>query len=94
MHFAKSLEASWGGLFQTCMFRSSTLEATKDKFSKLNVIEIANFLKELDEFVEKFDTEGPGTVGEDMERGLLLMEVRSFYRMHDKIFFIANKTNS
>lgn len=76
------------------MFRSSTLEATKDKFSKLNVIEISNFLKELDEFVEKFDTEGPGTVGEDMERGLLLMEVSSFYRMNDKIFFIANKINS
>lgn len=79
MHFAKSLEASWGGLFQTCMFRANTLEATKDKFSKLNVVEIANFLKDLDEFVEKFDNEGPGTVGEDMERGLLLMEVNKIH---------------
>lgn len=87
MYFARSLEGSWGGLFQTCMFRSNTLEATKDKFSKLSVIEIANFLKELDDFVEKFDTEGPGTVGEDMETGLLLMEVNEFY----KILFIACK---
>lgn len=40
------------------------------------MIEIANFLKELDDFVEKFDREGPATVGEDLDAGLLLMEVR------------------
>ncbi|XP_049877279.1 dynein axonemal heavy chain 10 [Pectinophora gossypiella] len=79
MEFAKSLEASWSGLFQTCMFRAKTLEATKDKFSKLNVIEISNFLRELDEFIEKFDLEGPATVGDDMDRGLLLMEEYTKY---------------
>lgn len=74
--FAKNLESSWGSLYQTTLFRGATLEKTKEKFSKLNVIEIANFLKELDDFVEKFDLEGPGTVGDDMDRGLVLMEVR------------------
>ncbi|XP_063540762.1 dynein axonemal heavy chain 10 [Cydia strobilella] len=74
LQFAKSLQASWGTLYQTSLFRGNTLEQTKEKFSKLNVIEIANFLKELDDFVEKFDAEGPATVGEDMDRGLLLME--------------------
>lgn len=75
LQFAKSLEASWGSLYQTSLFRGNTLEQTKEKFSKLNVVEISNFLKELDDFVEKFDNEGPATVEDDMDRGLLLMEV-------------------
>lgn len=58
------------------MFRGNTLEQTKEKFSKLNVVEISNFLKELDDFVEKFDNEGPAVVGDDMDRGLILMEVK------------------
>lgn len=45
----------------------------------MNMVEIINFLKELDQFVEKFDNEGPGTVNEDMDKGLLLMEVTYFY---------------
>lgn len=80
--FAKSLEASWGDLYQTSIFRGKTLEQTKEKFSKLNVAEISKFLIELDEFIEKFDREGPGTVGEDLDRGLLLMEVLSLYYYH------------
>lgn len=73
--FAKTLETSWGALYQTSLFRGNTLEQTKDKFSKLNVVEIANFLRELDEFVEKFDKEGPATVDQDFDLGLVLMEV-------------------
>lgn len=73
--FAKNLESSWGSLYQTSLFRGNTLEQTKEKFSKLNVVEISNFLRELDEFVEKFDIEGPAIVGDDMDRGLVLMEV-------------------
>ncbi|XP_045502201.1 dynein axonemal heavy chain 10 [Colias croceus] len=74
IEFAKNLESSWGSLCQTSLFRGNTLEQTKEKFSKLNVVEISNFLKELDDFVEKFDSEGPATVGDDMDRGLILME--------------------
>ncbi|XP_041985040.1 dynein axonemal heavy chain 10 [Aricia agestis] len=72
--FAGALEKSWGRLYQTALFRSETLEQTKEKFSKMNVTEIANFLRELDEFVEKFDVEGPATVGDDLDRGVVLME--------------------
>ncbi|KAL4712607.1 hypothetical protein ACJJTC_007202 [Scirpophaga incertulas] len=74
VEFAKNLETSWGTLYQTSLYRGNTLEQTKEKFSKLNVIEIAKFLQELDDFVEKFDTHGPATVGDDMDKGLLLME--------------------
>lgn len=75
MQFVKNLESSWGSLYQTSLFRGNALENTKEKFSKLNVVEIANFLKELDDFIIKFDSEGPATVEDDMDRGLLLMEV-------------------
>ncbi|VVD00167.1 unnamed protein product [Leptidea sinapis] len=77
MEFAKNLAASWGDLYQSSIFRGNTLEQTKEKFSKLNVEEISNFLNELDAFVEKFDSEGPGTVGEDLDRGLVLMELNT-----------------
>ncbi|CAG9136916.1 unnamed protein product [Plutella xylostella] len=83
IEFANSLEAAWGKIYQTSLFRGRTLEQTKDKFSKLNVIEIADFLREIDEFVERFDTAGPGTVGEDMDRGLLLME--EYLKQFDEI---------
>ncbi|CAH0724307.1 unnamed protein product, partial [Brenthis ino] len=79
LDFAKNLESSWGSLYQTSLFRGNTLEQTKEKFSKLNVVEISNFLKELDDFVEKFDNEGPSTVGDDMDRGLLLIEEYTKY---------------
>ncbi|XP_028177563.1 dynein heavy chain 10, axonemal, partial [Ostrinia furnacalis] len=79
LQFAKNLESSWGSLYQTSLFRGNTLEQTKEKFSKLNVVEISNFLKELDDFVEKFDNEGPGIVGDDMDRGLVLMEEYNKY---------------
>ncbi|KAF9424732.1 hypothetical protein HW555_000033, partial [Spodoptera exigua] len=77
--FAKNLETAWGSLYQTTLFRASTLEKTKEKFSKMNVEEIAKFLRELDEFVEKFDAVGPGTVGDDMDRGIMLVEEYSKY---------------
>ncbi|KAJ2948630.1 hypothetical protein O0L34_g7885 [Tuta absoluta] len=79
MKFAEDLQAAWESLFQTCLFRAQTLEATKEKFSKLTLQEIAKFLLELDEFVEKFDKEGPGTVGEDLDHGILLMEEYTKY---------------
>ncbi|KAJ0174233.1 hypothetical protein K1T71_010379 [Dendrolimus kikuchii] len=79
INFAKNLETFWGSLYQTSLFRGNTLEQTKEKFSKLNVVEISNFLKELDDFVEKFDSEGPATVGDDMDRGMVLMEEYSKY---------------
>ena len=84
LKFAKDLQVSWGNLYQTTLFRAATLEKTKDKFSKMNVIEIANFLRELDEFVEKFDSVGPGTVGDEMDRGLLLMEVKYLLARYEK----------
>lgn len=73
--FSKNLQTSWGGLYQTSLFRGNTLEGTKEKFSKLSVVEISLFLRELDDFVEKFDNEGPAIVGDDMDRGLEIMEV-------------------
>ncbi|CAK1584360.1 unnamed protein product [Parnassius mnemosyne] len=79
LSFAKNLESSWGSLYQSSLFRGNTLEQTKEKFSKLNVVEISTFLRELDEFIEKFDKEGPGSVGDDMEKGLLLMEEYAKY---------------
>lgn len=43
-------------------------------------------MKELDDFVEKFDKEGPGTVGEDMDGGLVLMEASIFRYITSRLY--------
>lgn len=50
------------------------MEATKDRFAALTLAEIHEFCDILAEFVHKFDTEGPGSVGDNLDTGLKLME--------------------
>lgn len=56
------------------LFLGQTLEATKDRFATLTLTEINEFCDILAEFVRRFDNEGPGSVGEDLDTGLKLME--------------------
>lgn len=51
-----------------------TLEATKERFAQLTLAEINEFCDLLAEFVHKFDTEGPGAVGENLDSGVKLLE--------------------
>ena len=55
--------------------RSLMLETTKTKFAKLTVVEIDEFCKKLEEFVKRFQEEGPGAIGHDLDRGIILMDV-------------------
>lgn len=51
-----------------------TLEATKERFAQLTLTEINEFCDLLAEFVHRFDTEGPGAVGENLDSGIKLLE--------------------
>lgn len=50
------------------------MEATKDRFAALTLAEINEFCDLLADFVHRFDNEGPGSVGENLDSGLKLME--------------------
>ena len=73
---AYKLQQDWESLYLGALYRSTTLETTKDRFCDMTIEEIENFGKQLLEFAEDFEKNGPGSVGDDLDRGMRMMEVR------------------
>ncbi|CAG9765840.1 unnamed protein product [Ceutorhynchus assimilis] len=71
---AYQLEQDWQELLISGLYREQTLESTKERFALLTLDEINTFLDELAEFLKRFEHEGPGSVGEDLDNGTKLME--------------------
>ncbi|XP_055696351.1 dynein axonemal heavy chain 10 [Lutzomyia longipalpis] len=74
MLMSYELEKRWKKLYKSSLYRSATLEVVKTKFASLTSVEISSFTLNLDEFIKKFNDMGPGSVGDDMNRGLDLMD--------------------
>jgi len=73
---AYELQRDWESLYLETLYRASTLESTKDKFSELTQEQIQQFLVETATFAEDFETLGPGSIENDLEFGLKKMDVR------------------
>ncbi|XP_055585529.1 dynein axonemal heavy chain 10-like [Uranotaenia lowii] len=73
MLMAYQLEKRWRKLFNSALYRSNMLQPTKTKFAEMTQGEISVFCIELNSFIERYKTEGPGTVGLDLDRGSELM---------------------
>lgn len=71
---AYDIETLYQKLYLIALYRSQTLEATKGRFAEMTQAQISNFLDVLNEFVKRYDEEGPGTVGEEMDRGMNLLD--------------------
>ncbi|CAH2003821.1 unnamed protein product, partial [Acanthoscelides obtectus] len=71
---AHQLEKDWNELLISALYREQTLESTKERFAQLTLNEIQTFCNYLAEFIEKFEREGPGAVGEDLDKGVKLMD--------------------
>ncbi|PSN52994.1 Dynein heavy chain 10 [Blattella germanica] len=71
---AYEAQKKWEALYRLALNRSMMLESTKARFAKLTVDEIDEFVKIIEEFVKRFQEEGPGAVGQELDRGLLLMD--------------------
>jgi dynein heavy chain len=84
---AREVQGMWEALYRKALSRSLMLESTKARFAKITVDEIDEFLKTIGEFVKNFEEEGPGTVGEDIDSGLKLMEVRQSYSFRKYALF-------
>lgn len=71
---AYELQEEWQKLYLQALYRGQTLEATKGRFADMTQVELHDFLDVVGEFVRKYDTEGPGNVGEDLDRGNAMLE--------------------
>uniref|UniRef100_A0A182NRZ8 AAA+ ATPase domain-containing protein n=1 Tax=Anopheles dirus TaxID=7168 RepID=A0A182NRZ8_9DIPT len=74
MIMAYHLEKRWKKIYHSALLRSSKLQPTKAKFAEITQKEIHTFSEELAKFIAKFRTEGPGTVGLDLDKGVELMD--------------------
>ncbi|XP_072767433.1 LOW QUALITY PROTEIN: dynein axonemal heavy chain 10-like [Anoplolepis gracilipes] len=70
---AYALQRSWESLYLGAFYRASTLESTIDKFAEMIEAQIQQFLDETTKFSEDFETNGPGSTGDDLELGLKKM---------------------
>ena len=86
---AYNLQRDWEALYLGALYRASTLASTSDRFSDMTQEQINEFVKELGQFATDFEVSGPGSVGEDLERGLVKMDVsdsRKFPKFNSYLF--------
>jgi len=79
-HLARKIPKAWSELYVQALFRGQNLEATKEKFKMTTREEVNNFLFECDAFLDRFYSEGPPGVGEDLDKGIKLMDVSLFVK--------------
>ena len=67
------------------------LTGVKRRFPEITVQQIADSQRSLEEFDELFHTEGPGTVGKDLEHGLqILKEYKRKLLQQDEARFVVS----
>jgi len=74
----------WEALYVKALKRSFMLESTKARYAKITVEEIDEFLKIVQEVAQRFEDQGPGSVGQDLDSGLKLMDVRHLFTFRTK----------
>lgn len=72
---AHKLQKEWESLYLGALYRSNSLESTKDQFRDMTIREIEDFSREIGDFIEKFHSEGPGSCGDDLDAGMEKMDV-------------------
>ncbi|XP_078791125.1 dynein axonemal heavy chain 10 isoform X3 [Oryzias latipes] len=60
----------WSNLFAESRQVDQSLKDVRETFSKIKMEEMEAFKQDLSIFAESFNTHGPGTVGNDLEKGL------------------------
>jgi dynein heavy chain len=75
----------WEALYVKALSRSLMLQSTKARFAKITVEEIDEFLKIIGDSVIRFEEEGPGSVGQELDSGLMLMDVRQSFNFREYV---------
>ncbi|XP_011310250.1 dynein heavy chain 10, axonemal [Fopius arisanus] len=66
---AYKIQQDWESLYLGGLYRSTTLESTKDQFCQMTQDQIEDFRGECIKFAEHFDATGPGSVGDNLDIG-------------------------
>lgn len=74
-NMAYKLQEDWESLYLGALYRATTLESTKDRFCEMTIEQIEDFSREFLEFAKDFESNGPGSVGIDLDRGIKMMSV-------------------
>ncbi|KAM9259890.1 dynein axonemal heavy chain 10 [Cariama cristata] len=87
---ADKIREKWETLFFEASEVDHNLAGIKRKFTKITQQQIEDYSKEIDDFFHKFMTEGPGAVGENLDKGLELMaifekEVEKLEKIHQQL---------
>lgn len=72
---AVQVQKDWEALYIASIGRNYNLETIKARFSRMTQNQIDEFAILCAEYARKFREEGPGSVGQDLDLGLKLMEV-------------------
>jgi hypothetical protein len=75
----------WEALYLKALNRSFMLESTKARYAKITVEEIDEFVKIVEEVAQRFEDQGPGSVDQDLDSGLKLMDVRNLFNFRTKL---------
>ncbi|XP_071826175.1 dynein axonemal heavy chain 10-like isoform X2 [Apostichopus japonicus] len=69
-----NIQQIWEDLFLESKYVDASLIVVKKKFTEITQTQIGGFSTELDKFHGRFKEEGPCAVGNDLDKGLLLLE--------------------
>nr|XP_039267660.1 dynein heavy chain 10, axonemal-like [Styela clava] len=69
----ENIKQMWDDLFLNAKITDVNLTSVKVKFTEITQEQITEFKTELEKFSEKYITEGPASVGSDLERGFKIM---------------------
>ncbi|XP_040982062.1 LOW QUALITY PROTEIN: dynein heavy chain 10, axonemal [Aquila chrysaetos chrysaetos] len=72
---ADKIREKWETLFFEASEVDCNLGGIKRTFTKITQQQIGDYSKEIEDFFHKFMTEGPGAVGENLDKGLELMAI-------------------
>ena len=70
----QSLPAQWERLFADAAEVDANLVAVKRKFSSITIKQVTSFHEETVSLARRFEEQGPAAVGQDLDRGLELMD--------------------
>uniref|UniRef100_A0A8C2R7B6 AAA+ ATPase domain-containing protein n=1 Tax=Capra hircus TaxID=9925 RepID=A0A8C2R7B6_CAPHI len=70
---ADNIESMWLNLFNDSVNVEHALGGIKRMFTELTRGEILNYRQQIEDFAKRFYREGPGSVGEDLDRGVELL---------------------
>uniref|UniRef100_A0A8C9J6D4 Dynein axonemal heavy chain 10 n=1 Tax=Panthera tigris altaica TaxID=74533 RepID=A0A8C9J6D4_PANTA len=70
-----NIKSMWSNLFNESMNVDHSLGGIKRTFTEITRGEILNYKQQIEEFAKRFYREGPGSIGDDLDKGVELLAV-------------------